>query len=103
MDAKGQLFFNDKPLDAAKLAQQFEATARRSPDTEVQLRVDEAVPYGQVVALMGAALQMLALLMAVLNREVAISGAALSRVALLEVLASEPLVRELQGDVGGCW
>ena len=55
LDAKGQLFFNDKPLDAAKLAQQFEAAARRSPETEVQLRVDEAVPYGQVVALMGAA------------------------------------------------
>ena len=55
MDAKGQMFFNDKPVNAATLAQQFEATARRSPDTEVQLRVDEAVPYGQVVVLMGAA------------------------------------------------
>ena len=55
LDAKGQLFFNDKPVDAATLAQQFEATASRSPETEVQLRVDEAVPYGQVVALMGSA------------------------------------------------
>ena len=55
MDAKGQMFFNDKPVDAAALAQQFEAAARRSPDTEVQLRVDEAVPYGQVVGLIGAA------------------------------------------------
>ncbi|MFM8692007.1 MAG: ExbD/TolR family protein [Limnohabitans sp.] len=55
LDAKGQLFFNDQPVDAAGLAQQFEATARRSRETEVQLRVDEAVPYGQVVALMGAA------------------------------------------------
>ncbi len=55
MDAKGQIFFNDKPVAAATLAQQFEAAARRSPDTEVQLRVDEAVPYGQVVGLMGAA------------------------------------------------
>ena len=55
LDAKGQLFFNDKPVDAAALAQQFEATARRSRETEVQLRVDEAVPYGQVVALMGSA------------------------------------------------
>lgn len=52
---------------------------------------------------MGAVLEKLALLMAVLNREVAISGAALSRVALLEVLASEPLVKEPQGDAGGCW
>ena len=55
MDAKGQLFFNDKPLDAAALAQQFESVARRNRDTEVQLRVDEAVPYGQVVVLMGVA------------------------------------------------
>ena len=55
LDAQGQLYFNDKPTDAAGLAQQFEATARRHRDTEVQLRVDEAVPYGQVVALMGAA------------------------------------------------
>ena len=55
MDAKGQLFFNDKPVDAVTLVQQFEATARRNRETEVQLRVDEAVPYGQVVALMGAA------------------------------------------------
>ena len=55
LDAKGQLFFNDKPTDAAALVQQFEATARRSRDTEVQLRVDESIPYGQVVALMGSA------------------------------------------------
>ena len=55
MDARGQLFFNDKPVDAAALALQLEAVARRNRDTEVQLRVDEAVPYGQVVVLMGAA------------------------------------------------
>ena len=55
MDAKGQVFFNDQPVDAAALAQQFEAAARRYRDTEVQLRVDETVPYGQVVMLMGAA------------------------------------------------
>jgi biopolymer transport protein TolR len=55
LDAKGQLFFNDKPVDAPTLAKQFEAIARRSRETEVQLRVDEAIPYGQVVALMGTA------------------------------------------------
>jgi len=55
LDAKGQLFFNDQPTDAATLAQQFEATARRNRDTEVQLRVDETIPYGQVVSLMGSA------------------------------------------------
>jgi len=55
MDAKGQLFFNDSPVDAQALAQQFEAAARRNPETEVQLRVDESIPYGQVVSLMGSA------------------------------------------------
>jgi biopolymer transport protein TolR len=55
LDAKGQLFFNDQPTDMATLAQQFETTARRHRDTEVQLRVDESIPYGQVVSLMGAA------------------------------------------------
>ena len=55
LDAKGQLFFNDKPVDVATMVQQFEATARRNRDTEVQLRVDESVPYGQVVSLMGSA------------------------------------------------
>ena len=55
LDARGQLFFNDKPVDTAALAQQFEVTARRNPDTEVQLRVDESIPYGQVVSLMGSA------------------------------------------------
>ena len=55
MDAKGQLFFNDRAMDAQALARQFEATARRNPETEVQLRVDESIPYGQVVSLMGSA------------------------------------------------
>ena len=55
VDAKGQLFLNDKVVDAAVLAQEFAATARRNPEIEVQLRVDESIPYGQVVALMGAA------------------------------------------------
>ena len=55
LDAQGQLYVNDAAVDAAALAQQLEATARRAPDTEVQLRVDQTVPYGQVVAVMGAA------------------------------------------------
>ena len=55
LDAQGQIYLNDAPVDAAALARQFEAAARRAPETEVQLRVDQTVPYGQVVALMGAA------------------------------------------------
>jgi len=55
LDAQGRLYLNDAPVDAAALWQQFETTARRAPDTEVQLRVDQTVPYGQVVAVMGQA------------------------------------------------
>ena len=55
LDAQGQLYLNDAPVQADALARQFEAAARRAPETELQLRVDQAVPYGQVVALMGAA------------------------------------------------
>ena len=55
LDAQGQLYLRDAPVDAAALALQFEAAARRAPDTELQLRADQAVPYGQVMAVMGAA------------------------------------------------
>ena len=55
LDAQGRLYLNDAPVDVAALWQQFETTARRAPDTEVQLRVDQTVPYGQVVAVMGQA------------------------------------------------
>jgi biopolymer transport protein TolR len=51
----GELFLNDKPVTPAQLAEQLAATAKRNPDTEVQLRADQAVPYGRVVEVMGAA------------------------------------------------
>jgi biopolymer transport protein TolR len=57
LDAQGQLFFNDQPVQAAALTERLQAAARRNPDTELQLRVDESVAYGRVVALMGAAQQ----------------------------------------------
>jgi biopolymer transport protein TolR len=55
LDKAGQVFLNDKPVTAAALAEQLTATAKRNPDTEIQLRADEAVPYGRVVELMGVA------------------------------------------------
>jgi len=55
IDRSGQTFFNDKPVTAAELATQLAEAAGRSPDTEVQLRADETVPYGRVVEVMGAA------------------------------------------------
>ena len=55
VDKSGQAFLNDKPLSTAELAQQLAQTAKQNPDTELQLRADESVPYGRVVEVMGVA------------------------------------------------
>lgn len=55
VDKSGQAFLNDKPLATAELAQQLAQTAKQNPDTELQLRADESVPYGRVVEVMGVA------------------------------------------------
>ncbi len=55
LDKAGQAFVNDQPVTQVELARQLAQTAAQNPDTEVQLRADEAVPYGRVVELMGAA------------------------------------------------
>ncbi len=57
VDKTGQAFLNDKPVTQAELAASLTQTAARNPDTEVQLRADQAVPYGRVVQVMGAAQQ----------------------------------------------
>ena len=55
LDRGGQVFLNDKPVNAAQLADQLTATAKQNPDTEIQLRADQTVAYGRVVEVMGAA------------------------------------------------
>ncbi|HZY17261.1 MAG TPA: biopolymer transporter ExbD [Ramlibacter sp.] len=55
LDAAGRTFFNDQPVTPEQLAQRLAEAARQGADTEVQLRADQAVPYGRVVAVMGAA------------------------------------------------
>ena len=55
VDRAGQAFLNDKPVKPDELAQSLAQTASQNPDTEVQLRADEAVPYGKVVEVMGVA------------------------------------------------
>ena len=55
LDKAGQVFINDKPVPPQELARELAQAAAQNPDTEVQLRADEAVPYGRVVELMGAA------------------------------------------------
>lgn len=55
IDKAGQTYLDDRPVSAAELDQQLAERASEDPDTEVQLRADETVPYGKVVAAMGAA------------------------------------------------
>ena len=55
VDKTGQAFLNDKPANDAQLEKSFVQTAAQNPDTEVQLRADETVPYGRIVQVMGFA------------------------------------------------
>ena len=55
VDQAGQVFLNDKPVAIEQLANSLAQTAAVNPDTEVQLRADQTVPYGKVVEVMGVA------------------------------------------------
>ena len=55
LDKAGQVFVNDKPATPAQLAEQLADAARQNPDTEIQLRADQSVPYGRIVEVMGVA------------------------------------------------
>ena len=57
LNAQGALFFNDQPVTTADLRIRLQETAQRNPDTEVQLRADQAIAYGRVVEVMGLAQQ----------------------------------------------
>jgi biopolymer transport protein TolR len=50
---QGQIFLNDQALRLPELVLQLKAVATQRPDTEVQLRADQSVPYGRVVEVMG--------------------------------------------------
>jgi biopolymer transport protein ExbD/biopolymer transport protein TolR len=53
VNAQGQLFWGDEAVDAAALKARIREAAQRNPATEVQLRADQAVPYGRVAELIG--------------------------------------------------
>jgi len=53
IDAQGQLFYGDEPVNAEALLQRARDAAQRDPTTEVQLRADTSVPYGRVAELIG--------------------------------------------------
>ena len=55
VDKSGQTYLGEDKIELPALAIRLEATAKAAPDTEVQLRADEAVPYGKVVQVMGVA------------------------------------------------
>ncbi len=57
VDASGQAFLDDRPLDDKALAARLARVAADAPDTEIQLRADTVVPYGRVVALLSLAQQ----------------------------------------------
>ena len=53
VDAQGRLFWGDEPVTAPQLQAKVQASARRNPTTEVQLRADRAVPFGSIAELIG--------------------------------------------------
>jgi biopolymer transport protein TolR len=55
IDKTTRVFLNDQPVELPALAESLKKSAAANPDTEVQLRADEAVPYGRVVEVMGVA------------------------------------------------
>jgi len=55
LDKAGQIYLNDQALELVVLQQRLMEVALQNPQAEIQLRADESVPYGQVVAVMGAA------------------------------------------------
>ena len=55
VDKAGQVFLNDKPVTSADLALKLAESGKLNPDTEVQLRADQTVPYSRIVEVMGAA------------------------------------------------
>ena len=57
VDKSGQAFLDDRPVAIDALATALAQIAKVSPDTEVQLRADAAVPYGRIVEVMGTAQQ----------------------------------------------
>ena len=55
VDKSGQIYMGDQLTNVGLLAEALTQTAKINPNTEVQLRADETVPYGKVVEVMGIA------------------------------------------------
>jgi biopolymer transport protein TolR len=55
IDVSGQAYLETQALSDAALAAALVQMAQDQPDAEVQLRIDAAVPYARVLAVMGLA------------------------------------------------
>ena len=53
VDAQGAMFWGDEPVTPEQLQAKVQDSARRNPATEVQLRADQAVPFGRIAELIG--------------------------------------------------
>ena len=53
LDAQGRTYVGDEVVDAPTFAARVAEAAKRNPQTEVQLRADQSVPYGRVAELIG--------------------------------------------------
>ncbi|MEK8051566.1 biopolymer transporter ExbD [Ideonella sp. DXS22W] len=53
VNAQGQLFWGDEPVKPDQLQARVREAAARDATTEVQLRADQAVPYGRIAELIG--------------------------------------------------
>jgi biopolymer transport protein TolR len=53
IDAEGKLFLGTDPATPEAVSARVREAAARDPATEVQLRADQAVPYGRVAELIG--------------------------------------------------
>jgi biopolymer transport protein TolR len=50
---QGALFWGDEAVNGEQLKARIREAAQRNPATEVQLRADQAVPYGRIAELIG--------------------------------------------------
>jgi len=53
IDPQGKRYVGEEAVDAAAFATRMADVAKKNPQTEVQLRADKTVPYGQVAELIG--------------------------------------------------
>jgi biopolymer transport protein ExbD/biopolymer transport protein TolR len=53
VNPQGQLYWGDDVVSAEQLKLRIREAALRNPATEVQLRADQAVPYGRIAELIG--------------------------------------------------